>query len=392
MAMDPVTILLLIVGFWAVIYIVSRMIGTERLNEKGIDTGTPLFLMIRTERLNAFLTRMGKKFPRAFWNVGIVVAFGGMIFGFYIFADNFLKFFITPAEAGGVVPIIPGVTISGLPMVYMLIGLAVTLITHEFAHGLASSKDEVPIKSSGILIFLVIFGAFVEPDDEVFEKEVGPRTRMRLFAAGSYANLITAFVVFLLMMNFNPMMSIAFNQPNGAYIYETVSGTPGAEALQIGDVIVGLNDTDINNWTDVGTFMANTTAGSQVTIHTLDGSPVAVVLAANPNNATLGYIGVLGADHWEPKPGWDLFLSPLFVLHVQQILLWTWIVLVSVGLLNLLPVPALDGDRILKNALSLVTDDEKKIKYVMWPLRIASLVIVLGSIVLSLYLGKGIFG
>jgi len=335
---------------------------------------------------------MGKKFPRAFWNVGIVVAFGGMIFGFYIFADNFLKFFTTPAQAGGVVPIIPGVTITGLPMVYMLIGLAVTLITHEFAHGLASSKDEVPIKSSGILIFLVIFGAFVEPDDEVFEKQVGPKTRMRLFAAGSYANLITAFVVFILMMNFNPMMSIAFNQPNGAYIYETVSGSPGAEALQIGDVIVGLNDTDINTWTDVGLFMANATAGSQVTIHTLDGSPAAIVLAANPNNATLGYIGILGADHWEPKPGWDLILSPLYVFHMQQILLWLWIVLVSVGLLNLLPVPALDGDRILKNALSLITDDEKKIKYIMWPLRIASLVIVIGSIVLSLYLGKGIFG
>jgi len=270
-----------------------------------------------------------------------------MIFGFYIFADNFLKFFTTPAQAGGVVPIIPGVTITGLPMVYMLIGLAVTLITHEFAHGLASSKDEVPIKSSGILIFLVIFGAFVEPDDEVFEKQVGPKTRMRLFAAGSYANLITAFVVFILMMNFNPMMSIAFNQPNGAYIYETVSGSPGAEALQIGDVIVGLNDTDINTWTDVGLFMANATAGSQVTIHTLDGSPAAIVLAANPNNATLGYIGILGADHWEPKPGWDLILSPLY---------------------------------------------EKKIKYIMWPLRIASLVIVIGSIVLSLYLGKGIFG
>ncbi|MFX1264359.1 MAG: site-2 protease family protein [Promethearchaeota archaeon] len=390
--MDPVTILILILGFWLALYLVSRWVGVEKLNERGVDAGTPFFLMVKTARLNAFLTRMGKKLPRAFWNVGIVVAFGGMIFGFYIFADNFLKFFTTPAQAGGVVPIIPGVTITGLPMVYMLIGLAVTLITHEFAHGLASSKDEVPIKSSGLIFFFVIFGAFVEPDEEVFENQVGPKSRMRLFAAGSYANLITAFIVFILMMNFNPIMSIAFNQPNGAYVYETVPGSPGAEALEIGDVIVGLNDTDIDIWTDVRDFMVNTTAGSQVTIHTLDGSPVAIVLTANPNNATQGYIGILGADHWEPKPGWDLFLSPLYVLHMQQILLWLWIVLVSVGLLNLLPIPALDGDRIIKNALSLVTDDEKKIKYIMWPLRIASLVIVIGSIALSLYLGKGIFG
>ncbi|MFX1416379.1 MAG: hypothetical protein ACFFC0_06180, partial [Promethearchaeota archaeon] len=79
--MDPVTILVLILGFWLVIYLASRWFGTERLNERGVDTRTPLFLMIKTERLNAFLTRMGKKLPRAFWNIGIVVAFGGMIFG-----------------------------------------------------------------------------------------------------------------------------------------------------------------------------------------------------------------------------------------------------------------------------------------------------------------------
>ncbi|MFX0046393.1 MAG: metalloprotease, partial [Candidatus Hermodarchaeota archaeon] len=179
--MDPVTILILILGFWLALYLVSRWVGVEKLNERGVDAGTPFFLMVKTARLNAFLTRMGKKLPRAFWNVGIVVAFGGMIFGFYIFADNFLKFFTTPAQAGGVVPIIPGVTITGLPMVYMLIGLAVTLITHEFAHGLASSKDEVPIKSSGLIFFFVIFGAFVEPDEEVFENQVGPKSRMRLF-------------------------------------------------------------------------------------------------------------------------------------------------------------------------------------------------------------------
>ncbi len=390
--MDPITILVLVAVIWLAIYIIAQAVGVDKLSEKGVEAGTPLFLMIKTERLNSFLTRMGKKFPRAFWNAGIIVAFGGMILGFYVFGENFLKFFIQPAQAGGVVPIIPGVTITGLPMVYMMIGLAVTLITHEFAHGLASSRDEVPIKSSGLLFFFVIFGAFVEPDEEHFEKQVGPRTRMRLFAAGSYANLITGLVVFLLIANFNPMMSIAFNPPNGAYIYDTVPGSPGGEALQIGDVIVGLNDTDINTWADVGAFMASATSGSQVTIHTKNGTSILVALAENPSNSTLGYIGIFGADYWEPKPGWDLVLTPLYVFHAQQILLWLWIVLISVGLLNLLPIPPLDGDRILKNALTMVTDDEKKIKYAMWPLRIASIVIVVGSIVLSLYLGKGIFG
>jgi membrane-associated protease RseP (regulator of RpoE activity) len=167
--MDPLTIFGIIGFIWLVIYFAAQAIGVEKLKEKGIDAGFPFFIMWRTERLNAFLTRMGKKFPRVFFNIGIVVGFGGMIFSFWIFGDNLIKFFVQPAAAGGVVPIIPGVTITGLPLVYMLIGLAVTLLTHEFAHGLAASKDDISIKSSGLLAFLVLFGGFVEPDEEQFE-------------------------------------------------------------------------------------------------------------------------------------------------------------------------------------------------------------------------------
>ncbi|MFW9864383.1 MAG: site-2 protease family protein, partial [Candidatus Thorarchaeota archaeon] len=178
--MDPLIFLAIAAVIWILVFILAQYIGFEKLNQRGIEASTPFFLLIKTQRLNAFLTKWGKRFPRAFWNAGVVVGFGGMIVGFYIFADNFIKFFIQPAQAGGVVPIIPGVTITGLPLVYMLIGLAVTLITHEFAHGLASSREDIPIKSSGLLFFYVIFGGFVEPDEETFEQKAGPKSRMRM--------------------------------------------------------------------------------------------------------------------------------------------------------------------------------------------------------------------
>jgi membrane-associated protease RseP (regulator of RpoE activity) len=389
--MDPLTFLAIAAVIWILIFILAQYIGFERLNQRGIEASTPFFLLIKTERLNAFLTKWGKRSPRVFWNAGVVVGFGGMIFGLYIFADNFIKFFTQPAQAGGVVPIIPGVTITGLPLIYMLIGLAVTLITHEFAHGLASSREDIPIKSSGLLFFYVIFGGFVEPDEETFEQKAGPKSRMRMLAAGSFANLITGVIVLILIANFNPIASIAYNPPDGAYIYETQAGSPGAAALQIGDVIVGLNDTEIDTWIDLGVFMANTTSGSLLTLHLKDGSSPTIILAENPSNASLGYIGVFGADNWEPKPGWDVIFTPMTAFHAQQILSWLWIILVSIGLLNLLPIPAFDGDKLLSNALSLVTEDENKIKYVMWPARILSITILLGSIILSLVLGKAIF-
>ena len=388
--MDALTALALIGIFWIVIYFIAQYIGTERLQEKGVEAGTPFFFMWRTEKLNVFLTRLGKKFPVIFFNIGIVVGFGGMIFAFWMFGENLIKFFIQPEAAGGVVPIIPGVTITGLPLVYLLIGLAVAILTHEFAHGIASSKDNIPIKSSGLLGFFVMFGAFVEPDEEAFEKEATPRARMRLLAAGSYSNIVWSFVFLAILLNFGAIASIAYNPPSGAYIYQLSPESPGAEALAVGDVIIGLNDTQINAWNDVSVFMNDALAGSQITIQTLDGD-VTLILAANEVNATRGYIGIYGADYWEAKPGWNLFLSPMFVFHMQQIVLWCYIILISLALFNLLPIPMLDGDKLLSNGLSLFISDAKKIRYIMYPIRITAFLIVILSIVFSLIMGKGLF-
>jgi len=216
--MDALTALGIIGILWIIIYLIAKAIGVERLQEKGVEAGTPFFFMWKTEKLNTFLTKMGKKFPVIFFNVGIVVGFGGMIFAFWMFGENLIKFFIQPAAAGGVVPIIPGVTITGLPLVYMLVALAVAILVHEFAHGFAASKDNIPIKSSGLLGFFVMFGAFVEPDEEAFEKEATPKARMRLLAAGSYSNLIWSFVFLAILVNFGALASIAYNPPSGAYI------------------------------------------------------------------------------------------------------------------------------------------------------------------------------
>jgi membrane-associated protease RseP (regulator of RpoE activity) len=389
--MDSTVLVFLIIGlFWLIIYAVAQYIGVERLQQKGVEAGTPLFFMWKTQRLNAFLTRMGKKFPLIFFNIGIAVGFGGMIFSFWMFGENLIKFFVEPAAAGGVVPIIPGVTITGLPLLYMLIGLAIAILTHEFAHGLASSRDNIPIKSSGLVGFLILFGAFVEPDEEAFEKEATPQARMRLLAAGSYSNIIWSLVFLALLVNFNSIASIAYNPPSGAYIYQLGEGSPASTALQVGDVIIGLNDTTIANWSAVSIFMNGAPNGSQVTVHTLNGS-VTLILASSELNASRGYLGVYGADYWEPKPGWNLILSPMFVFHLQQIIFWCYLILISLAVFNLLPVPFLDGDKLLSNGLSLLISDEKKIRYIMYPIRFAALAIVVLSIVLSLVMGKGLF-
>ncbi|MCF2137217.1 MAG: site-2 protease family protein [Candidatus Thorarchaeota archaeon] len=390
--MEALTFFAIIIAIYLVIYIIAQAIGPDKLKERGIEAGTPFMILFKTERLNAFLTRAGKKFPRMFFNVGVVAGFLGMIFGFWMFLDNLIKFFVVPANAGGVVPIIPGVTITGLPIIYMLIGLGIALITHEFAHGLASARDDIPIKSSGLLFFLVLFGGFVEPDEEVFEKEATPQARMRLLAAGSYSNMIFAFLFLLLLVNFGALMSVGYNPPSGAYIYDIAPESPASQALEVGDVITALNGTKISTWYNVSQYMAQTTAGSTLIISTLAHGNVTITLASSEANATRGYIGIYGSDYWSPKPGWEWVPGgPMFPFHLQQIFTWTFIILFSLALFNLLPIPILDGDKLLSNALSLVTDNEHTIKMIMWPLRIISTLMILLSIGFSLLLGKGLF-
>ncbi len=390
--LDSLTVIAIIIAIYLLIYVVAQIIGIDKFKERGIEAGTPFMILLKTERLNAFLTRMGKKIPRTFFNIGIGVGFIGMIFGFWMFLDNLIKFFIVPTSAGGVVPIIPGVTITGLPLIYMLIGLGIALITHEFAHGLASSRDDIPIKSSGLLFFLVLFGGFVEPDEEVFEKEATPQARMRLLAAGSYSNLIFAFIFMLLIMNFGALMSVGYNPPSGAYIYDISQGSPASQALEVGDVITSLNGTRISTWYDVSKFMVNTTAGSTLVITTLEHGNITITLAASDANATRGYIGIYGSDYWSPKPGWEWIPGgPMFPFHLQQTLVWTFVILFSLAVFNLLPIPLLDGDKLLSNGLSLIIKNERTIQRIMWPLRIVSLAIILLSIGFSLWLGKGLF-
>lgn len=385
-------VLLLIAVIYLIIYFIAKSFGFERLSERGIEASTPLFILIKTERLNAILTKWGKKFPRTFFNIGIFVGFGGMIFAFLALGANFLNFFIQPEAAGGVVPIIPGVTVTNLTIIYYLvIGLALTLLTHEFAHGLASSKDNITIKSSGLLFFYVLFGGFVEPDEEEFEEKATPRERMRLLAAGSYVNLIAAFIAFLMLFNFAPIMSIAFNSPSGAYVYEVIEGTPADGPLQVGDVITSLNGTPINTWIDLNLYMASTSPGELVIVNTNNGIEN-VVLGESIYNSSLGYFGMRGVDYWEPKPGWEWIPGGTwYAFNARMTLEWSFIILFSVAIFNLLPIPMFDGDKLLSNLLSLKIEDEQKVKRIMWPFRIISLVIVLGSIILSFVMGKGLF-
>ena len=161
-----------------------------RLEKFGVETNFPV-IMWKTKRLRGLISRISNFSPtfwRWFMNVGIVVSFGAMIFITWTLISSIPSVFETPAVS----IVIPGVEMPGssiyIPFAYGLLALASVLIVHEFSHGIQAIGEKIPIKSIGLLLFAILPGAFVEPDEDELKK-AKKSSQLRVYAAGSVANI-----------------------------------------------------------------------------------------------------------------------------------------------------------------------------------------------------------
>lgn len=86
-----------------------------------------------------------------------------------------------------------------IPLWYGILGLAVGIFVHEFAHGILSGAGRIKVESLGILLLIVPIGAFVEPNEDQL-KETTRFKRSRLFAAGPATNIIVAFICLIILL------------------------------------------------------------------------------------------------------------------------------------------------------------------------------------------------
>jgi len=107
---------------------------------------------------------------------------------FYMLLKTAMNTLSTKAPSAGVQLVIPGVTI---PLWYGLIGLIVVMVVHELSHGVVARAEKLRLKSVGLVLFAVIPGAFVEPDEDELKK-APLLSRLRVYAAGSMANIVVA--------------------------------------------------------------------------------------------------------------------------------------------------------------------------------------------------------
>jgi membrane-associated protease RseP (regulator of RpoE activity) len=248
--------------FWVIALILVYLLR----NKKGATyLFFPLLVMFKTRKLNNFIKRISRRAPkfwRVFWTIGIFISFGFTIYAFYFFFTNFVNLIFNPRPEQAIILLIPGVTLP-LPLVfYLILPLLFILTTHEFAHGISASADGIDVKSTGVLgaglFYIIGFGAFVEVDErELNSSKIHRNTRLRIAAAGTYINGITAGIAFLLILSYPFFISPYYRQVT--QVSEVLTEDKGGYNygnLSTGDVLLALKhkgDLD-NNYIYINEF------------------------------------------------------------------------------------------------------------------------------------------
>ena len=341
---------------FAVIWILVGIFH-EKLSAHGVELNFPV-IMWKTQRLRGLISRISN-FSPTFWrwymNVGIFVAFGAMIFITWTLISSLPSVFDTPAVS----IVIPGVEMPGssiyIPFVYGLIALATVLIVHEFSHGIQAVGEKISIKSIGLLLFAIIPGAFVEPDEDELKAAKRP-SRLRVYAAGSIANISLAVIAILLVSLLSMGIPHYFDE-NGIEIDRIVSDSPSDGILKEGMILQAINDDVINNSDDYMDIVGSYKPGDNVTVHTNQGD-YSVVLDKNPNNESVGFFGIQANKHFELV---DDSLGPLpwVLVELLELFQWVFVLNLGIGLFNLLPLKPLDGGYMLEILLSYRLSEEQ---------------------------------
>lgn len=387
--LDPYIPLLFYLGIWGAIVILGYVLKVEK---HGIVL-KPYYFMLKTVVFNSWMERIGGRFRRfwlTFFDVGAAMGLGLLLFALYTFAFNVVNLLYRTKQAGPTLLIIPlpGVTISWDIFPYILISIAVLLIPHEAAHGVASVLDKVPIKSSGVFLAVFLPGGFVEIDEEDLAKRPA-KTKMRVFAAGSATNVMTWFLVVLLFSNFALVISPLYQStPSGVLVTGLVNnGGAQAAGIQQWSVITNLNGTRVNQPIELASYLVRINAtlhpNALVMVTLNNGQVKNVTTTQAPSNSTRALLGISTFAYYAPR---STILPVQFPFQLFNQLNWLLIILLGVGIVNMLPMVPFDGDRYFDTILgSLGMKNTKRVR------TLASLV-SLGLLAFNLILSYVYFG
>jgi len=297
-------------------------------------------LMFKSRSFVDFIYRIGRKREKIIKKLGTFALFLSLLGS--VVAIDFLVRGAAEVLRGGpaqVSILIPGVQIPGsafrLPLLEGLVVIFLLAIFHEGFHGIVASAHGLKPKYFAFLLFLFIPAAGVEIDEEKLKK-VRKVERLRIFAAGSFGNLVLALICIILAFPLGKVLETGI-EPKGLLVLNVTNPQIN---LKPGYVIEEINGTDVRNLENLWKFMEKIKPGEYVEIKTRNGTFIGKTIESE-GKARLGiYLRPL----IEYRSAWARALA-----FVVRVLLLSFQINIGVALINLLPVHLLDGGRILED-------------------------------------------
>ncbi len=341
-----------------------------------------LIFMWETKKGLRLMDSIAKRFKHIlkYWAYfGILIGFAGMAFILFTLIKAVYSTLVGLSTAPAVSLVIPGLKMSNgvtVPLVEGILALIALLFIHEGGHGVIARVHNIKIKSAGAGLLAILPFAFVKPD-EVQLRKAPILHRLSMYAAGPWANITSAALAVLVMVFLiTPVMAGAF-ATTGLEIMDTAEGFPAREAgLVAGDTLLAFDGKEITDYNDFINQISLKKPGDSAEF-TLQDRELKIIATQNPNNVEIGHFGFsfypqLEATKWYANP----------LLFFSKFLSWFFVLSVGIGLFNLLPIPILDGGKMLKDSLSAVIKDKKRANKVFIYLSLLSTGVLIGAILL----------
>lgn len=326
------------------------------------------------------LSKLNPKLLRFISATGVIVGFLGMLFGFVFLVKETLRFLVVPQAVTPLIPLLPGITIPGIPTLsfwHWIIALFIGATVHEFSHGILARFYNVPIKSSGFAFLGPIISAFVEPDDTAM-KEKKPMKQIGIYAAGPFANIAFGALFFLAFNFITAPLFIESFAPAGITVNSVVEGYPAhQENITVPFTLLELNG---KNTTTALQFINATEGikpGDTVTLKTAE-KTYELVAAEHPENSSIGYLGFAGlkqeltpAGMAEGKPRLLAILS-----WVNLLMMWLFVINIGVAIFNLLPFIPADGGKMLLLAMTSIFPKRGRQVWMLINVAVISLIVI----------------
>lgn len=355
----------------------------------------PIVAVLKTKFGINFINKVGKKhseFLKILGYVGIVIGFAGLVamFGFIVY--YFIKLFTQPAAPSGVGLVVPGVKIPGsaitIPFWYGIIALFIVVVIHEAGHGIIAKAHKLKIRNTGFVLFAILPGAFVEPDEKQLSKSK-KKIQQSVYAAGPWFNIILGFVVLGIFLLISPAYNAVAN--NSGFSFSSVdNNSPAMSAgLPANTTFNYFNGTKVLTVNDLILELEGLKPNDSVTLTSINNKTHNLTLGVNPQDNVSAYIGIRGITQERNfNNSLEKFGFTIFDMFIE-LLIWIQILSWGIGSANLLPIGPLDGGRMFYTLMR-AKFKEKKAKFISAKVTLITAFMLIALIVVSFI--KGLIG